>query len=412
MPQQDAWRRRANLYGCASASRLPTVHVEPTDSRVRRDLQLAVAWHNPLQATSSGFEDEQKDRKHREQLGQRPPLDRLQSLQDLTTTVPKDVRPRGSPVKQQSAWRVGYSNHAHCEARAHPNGLFEPSETMRERVALGSSASTSCLTVSRTVSYPLTPTSATQVAERMFPFDERAAREEMDRKTNVGSNNDETHESHGPPWSPNGRVPSSQTSPSKSSAGSPQKQRFAVRSVATKPCSRARQTPQQMDRRCIDKQQRVVAQATETFARIRKKVDRHKKAALRYSLPLEDSTQSRSYRLGLEAVPSATKQRDELIAAVSPRKFRPKSAAATSTLLGPSRSTNALEPVALVGKVAGAKRRPHSASVCYLRNATVYCLDSAANNNESNGSDYQSLVASERQKRSQNQSQLLQWLAK
>lgn len=428
MRQQDAWRRRANLYGCASASRLPTVHVEPTDARVRRDLQLAVAWHNPLQATASGFEAEQNDRKHREQLGQRPPLDRLQALQDLTATVPRDLRPSGSPAKQ-GAWRVGYNNHAHCEARAHPNGLFEPSETMRERVAMGSSASASCLTVSRTISYPLTPASAAQVAESMYPFDERVAREEMDRRMNVGgrSNNDEAHDCHRAPWSPNARLPSSKTgSPSKIGSVSPQKQRLAVRSVATKPCTRVRATPQEMDGRCIGKQQRVVAQANETFARIRKKVDRHKKAALRYSLPLEDSTQGRSYRLGLDAVPSShpamDQQQDELTGAPSPaqpHKFRPKSAAATGTLLGPSRSTNALEPEVSVGKVAGAKRRPHSASVCYLRHSTVYCLDTAAANNngpdEPNGanpSDYQSLLANERRKRSQNQSQLLQLLAK
>lgn len=99
----------------------------------------------------------------------------------------------------------------------------------------------------------------------------------------------------------------------------------------------------------------VLAKAVEQCAALRKKLDRLKDPTERYALPIEDGERyPRAQRLGLDAPERSTRG-----------EFRPKSAAAAAK--------PKLEPT-----VAGARRRPRSASIAYLRRSTVFCMADGA----------------------------------
>ncbi|TYZ58024.1 hypothetical protein PybrP1_012841 [[Pythium] brassicae (nom. inval.)] len=455
--------RRTSLYGVSSPKRLPRVRLQSADARVRRDVAAVLLAADS--GASQPLVDELRDHKHHEDLGLRPPMDQIQRLHDLFTTVPKDLgdtdehyATRGGAKKHE--WRVGYKNNAHGASHGPLDGLFEPFDAVRDAQLLLARADQPHATPSHSaaIAYPTPHLSPAEVAAGMQPFDEDAAREAMERRMSVQCNQESAGDAH---WCPasfssirqKGKPKRSGSSGSlaRTTAGS---QHFPVRSVpgvgdpnALPP--RARKAPLAADDRCVQQKQSLLAKAAASYARIRQRVDRAKDPKLRYALPIEDPSKTRAYRLGLEPAPSsvdaaaaggsnsasshnadaplppscspsATPSRERL-------RFRPRSAAGVNvpfrSLSSPSSSqrslnsggASSLEPALSVSKVAGAKRRPRSASVCYLSSSTVYCVDAPATDSRQpqlSGSDFDSVLDRERNKRRCNQSQSLALLAR
>ncbi|KAE9102634.1 hypothetical protein PF010_g14034 [Phytophthora fragariae] len=154
-------RRRAVLYDVSSPSgkRLPSVCLQPADARARRDLMRITQMEDKRMESEkkSAYEAEQNDSKHREHLNYRPPMDHIQNLHDLHTTVAKDCRGRvkltpeqrmfaklkqkfGSkqygevPDGTKPEWRLGYKNNIDTGSHAGVNGTFEPRDGTRERI--------------------------------------------------------------------------------------------------------------------------------------------------------------------------------------------------------------------------------------------------------------------------------------
>lgn len=500
---QSEGLRRANLYGVSSAKRLPQVQLLPEskkDARVRKDLQLLADRVLPYTGGDHHHhqcqlhEDELNDRKHREDLGLRPPLDQIQQLQDLFTTVAKDLRTKHASNQQQNGemdsvkatnssitkreWRVGYKNNPHGGSRGPLNGMFEPPDAVRE-CALVVTRDPLALQPSLAIAYPVALMSPEKIASEMQPFDEEAARDAMERKTSVHCNarggvNEEDEE--GTPWCPASYLTLHDKGDKKTKTKKSLDpdlgvtQTHALRKVATfdleKGAARARKAPLAVDDTCVKKKQSLLAKAAASYTRIREQLDRSKDPKLRYSLPVEDLSKKRAYRLGLEPVPSTFEAADQMTTAgpqsssnnpeleaaigdtISPTpsstartgrlRFRPRSAAGNvpfrSSALGKSLSSSisfsALEPAPSVGKVAGARRRPHSASVCYLKSSTVYCIDAPSSqtslynpyqqqsslhdlgSEQPEGVDFGSVLDRERRKRRCNQDQTLAMLSK
>lgn len=448
--------RRTNLYGVSSPKRLPRVRLQPADVRVRRDLAAVLLAAND---DTQPLDDELRDRKHREDQGLRPPMDQIQRLQDLYTTVPKDLSEKLEAGKKRE-WRVGYKNNAHGTSRGPLNGMFEPFDAVREMVRDAADQQQHpqqqqqrmAISQSVAIAYPVARVSPTKIATEMQPFDADAAREEMERRTSVRRNQESAEDAH---WCPASYSTICEKGEPKRSSGSTGtlardtagSQPFPVRKVSgvgnpdVLP-PRARKTPLTADERCVQKKQSLLAKAAASYARIRQRVDRSKDPKLRYSLPVEDPSKPRAYRLGLEPVPSSfeteadsnsTTTSSDRETRISPSdsssvtssherlRFRPRSAAGINVpfrSLAPSSSLSSLsslDPAPSVGKVAGAKRRPHSASVCYLGSSTVFCVDASSSHRgqqEPLGSDFESVLDRERHKRRSNQNEMFALLSR
>ncbi|RLN74813.1 hypothetical protein BBJ28_00015194 [Nothophytophthora sp. Chile5] len=378
-------RRRAALYDLSSASgrRLPSVALPAADARVRRDLLRLTKQQEP--GDLGDYEAEQSDCKHREHLGFRPPLDHIQSLRDLHTTVARDSR--GGKVEGEREWRLGYQNRVDCDT-------FEPKDGVRERV--------STLSSSTTIAYPVTE--AFRSSKLEVWREEVPEQVEATTQPSLNSSNNEKKA-----W-----CPASSTSFGTKSTRPDRLQQFPVRAVES--FKRLNDSPDVVvvDARCASRQRSLLTQVVDTYSRVRARVDRLKDPTKRYELPVEAAQQHpRAYRLGLESVPSN--------AQVSPPKYpqlRPKSA---GTSLGFQighrgvQTTDLLssEPHSRSSKVAGAKRRPRSASIAYLGSATVYCVGVELEPQQiSASSDYRHVLESERRKRQTERAQTLQLLAK
>ncbi|GLE05546.1 hypothetical protein PINS_up014569 [Pythium insidiosum] len=408
--------RRVNLYGIASSKRLPVVQRsrDQDDARVRKELLHALppATACPLDGDHDGavYELELEQRKHREHLGCRPAMDQSQPLRDLYTTVPKQlVDPVDKRPPAAAEWRLGYRNNPQSDWRGGGMvGVFEPSDSIREALALGTATIPSSRASTAALLYPSPERSNQQVRACMTPFDDTEARKNMERRLGVGDHKG-SQKPPRRPWCPAAAASADAlyrtggVSTSKQSKAPRIPQRFAVRCVSA-PSQKA---PVVTDERCIEREQ-IKAKRVQHAQRLqRSRADRHKDPVKRYELPIENPSCTRSYRLGLEPVPSSS--------STSPSKqspsrdtddhrsrllFRPKSAfslrvdttldatatataTVTSTSMPRSASSTALRPAharsqASLGHIAGAKRRPHSASVAYLRNSTVYCVESPA----------------------------------
>lgn len=451
-------RRRSNLYGVSSFKHLPRVRLEPPDARVRRDVAavvLAAADTGGVFSSSSlqqPLVDTLRGHKHHEDLGQRPPMDQIQRLQDLVTTVPKDLGDRDEPDDAnrgrksvtKRVWRVGYANNAHSTSHGPLDGLFEPFDAVRDALQQPLARSQSAA-----IAYPTPQQSSAEIAADMEPFDEDAARDDMGRRTSI-QRNDASACDNDKHWCPasfatihEAYKPTTTTTPSRSSGSlardTAKSQGFLIRRVpsdrqdALPP--RARKAPLATDDRCVQQKQSLLAKAAASYARLRQRVDRVKDPTVRYALPVEDPSKQRAYRLGLDPVPSsvvetpARNDSDSSHTTATGRpcarerlRFRPRSAAGVhvpfrslSSLSSSSLSSpHSLEPFTSVSKVAGAKRRPRSASVCYLGSSTVYCTDAPASSSgpsDTLNSDFDSVLDRERDKRRCTQSQTLSLLA-
>ncbi|RLN06314.1 hypothetical protein BBJ28_00012463 [Nothophytophthora sp. Chile5] len=381
-------RRRAALYDLSSVSgrRLPSVALQAADTRVRRDLLRLTKQQEPGDLNS--YEAEQSDCKHREHLGFRPPLDHIQSLRDLHTTVARDSR--GGKAEGEREWRLGYQNRVDFDT-------FEPKDGVRERV--------STLSSSTTIAYPVTEASRSSKLEIW-----REEAPEQVETANQQSFNGSKHEKK--VWCP--ASPTSFGTKSTAMTRPDRLQQFPVRALES--FKRLNEPPDVVvvNARCAERQRNLLAQVIDTYSRVRARVDRLKDPTKRYALPIEAAKQHpRAYRLGLEFVPSN--------AQVSSSKYpqlRPKSA---GTSLGFQigqhgvKTTDLLSsaPQDRISKVAGAKRRPQSASIAYLRSATVYCVGVELEPQQiSASSDYRHVLESERHKRQTERVQTLHLLAK
>ncbi|KAF4029060.1 hypothetical protein GN244_ATG19225 [Phytophthora infestans] len=423
-------RRRGALYNVSSSNgrRLPSVSLQPADARVRRDLlRLTQLEDKRVESEKkSVYEDEQNDCKHREYLNYRPPMDQIHKLRDLHTTVAKDCRERvinrnsGSNQEDntKAEWRLGYSNSVDTGSRAGVGGTFEPRDKTRERILDWRSAA-ALLPDSVVVAYPLNK------------FDNQD-----ETKRNQLVNSPRRRVVKKKPWCP------ASSSKSPSSVNSRRRypverftffgveengdtdfndhdglQRFPIRRVESFESTEETETEGVVDPRCADRQQSLCTKAAETFSRVRARIDRFKEPHLRYELPVEDPVQyPRSYRLGLDDVLSTASVK--MIRNEKPH-FRPKSAGAS---VGFQTKSQAQKPDDLLapgfnesGKVAGARRRPHSASITFFTNSTVYCMGPATPSKSgciSAASDFRSVVDVECQKRLRERDAILQKLAK
>ncbi|EEY53670.1 uncharacterized protein PITG_19845 [Phytophthora infestans T30-4] len=388
-------RRRGALYNVSSSNgrRLPSVSLQPADARVRRDLlRLTQLEDKRVESEKkSVYEDEQNDCKHREYLNYRPPMDQIHKLRDLHTTVAKDCRERvinrnsGSNQEDntKAEWRLGYSNSVDTGSRAGVGGTFEPRDKTRERILDWRSAA-ALLPDSVVVAYPLNNPRRRVVKKKPWcpasssksPSSVNSRRRyPVERFTFFGveENGDTDFNDH------DGL------------------QRFPIRRVESFESTEETETEGVVDPRCADRQQSLCTKAAETFSRVRARIDRFKEPHLRYELPVEDPVQyPRSYRLGLDDVLSTASVK--MIRNEKPH-FRPKSAGAS---VGFQTKSQAQKPDDLLapgfnesGKVAGARRRPHSASITFFTNSTVYCMGPATPSKSgciSAASDFRSVV--------------------
>ncbi|GMF44679.1 unnamed protein product [Phytophthora fragariaefolia] len=480
--EREENRRREVLYDVSSPSgkRLPSVSLQPTDVRVRRDL-LQITQMEDKRVESEKYEDEQNDCKHREHLNYRPPLDRIQNLRDLHTTVAKDCRGRAkltpeqrmfAKIKQKlgskhygegikgtrAEWRLGYKNSTDTGSRAGVDGTFEPRDGTRERI-LDSRNAPALTPSSIVIAYPLKKSKIP--AELIWREREDEQDEQSDLSSAVDSDAGNQHDTiddkkttqvgtpqhrrvvRKKPWCP--------TASSKSpSSTSPQRrypvehfippgletvlntpdlgtlapvsfdhdglQRFPIRSVeAFEPINDAEETFV-VDARCARRQHTLLTRVSNTYARVRGRMDRMKDPHLRYELPVEDPTQHpRAYRLGLDEVPST---------AMKPKKhkeklnFRPKSAGTSlgfqTGCLVPKAGNLVVTNVNEIGKVAGALRRPHSASITFFKHSTVYCMGPPTPSKSGcvyAATDFRSVVNAESRKRQRERDAILQKLA-
>jgi hypothetical protein len=474
-------RRRAALYDVSSpfGKRLPSVCLQPADARMRKDL-LRLTQQRDEQ--KSVYEDDQDDCKHREHLNFRPPMDQINKLRDLHTTVAKDNRGRAKLSAEQrmfaklklkfgpkqygdasgtkTEWRLGYSNNVDTGSRAGVGGTFEPRDGARERI-LDTRSAPALLPASVAVAYP--------VKESTIPpeliWREREEDDE-DQDEPVGSNElDDRNQAHTAghkepsasplhqrqvrrkPWCPASSAPMSKSptsssprrryrvelftppgadsatdGPAQDGSSSPVFDsyaddgllRFPIRSV--EPFEPIDEADEEfvVDARCARRQRNLLSKVADTYARVRARVDRMKDPHFRYELPVEDGAHHpRSYRLGLDAVPSTKPQKPS-----ERPKFRPKSAGTSlgfqTGALGPKDGDLLTPDLNGAGKVAGAKRRPHSASITYFKHATVFCMGPptpSKANCVSAATDFRSVVAVECKKRQRERDAVLGKLA-
>ncbi|GMF65243.1 unnamed protein product [Phytophthora lilii] len=385
----------------------------------------------------SAYEDEKNDCKHRDHLNFRPPMDQIHKLRDLHTTVAKDCQNRVKPTAQQrmfaklkqkfgtkgydgvlddtkTEWRLGYNNDVDTGSRAGVSGVFEPRDGIRERI-LDSRNAPSLLPSSVAVAYPL---KRSKVPVELV-WREREGEEPVGLPSSIpgkdnnqidcaeNAKNNAQHHRRGAkkkPWcpassfkspnysSPRRRCPIERFTPpnfdsptnSLDEEGEGNSslrahdhdglQRYPLRDV--EPFERIDEADEGfvVDARCARRQQTLLVKVADTYARVRARMDRLKDPQIRYELPVEDSTQHpRAYRLGLDELPSTKpKPRKEK------PKFRPKSAGTSlgfqTGCLGPKSGDLLTPELNGAGKVAGARRRPHSASITYFKHSTVYCM--------------------------------------
>ncbi|KAG3146188.1 hypothetical protein PI126_g13424 [Phytophthora idaei] len=440
--QVREYRRRGALYDVSSSNgkRLPSVSLQPADARVRRDLlRLTQLEDKRVESEEkSVYEDEQNDCKHREHLNYRPPMDQIHKLRDLHTTVAKDCRDRvklsadqrifakikqkiGSKQEDSSKteWRLGYSNNVDTGSRAGVGGTFEPRDGIRERI-VDSRIAAALLPDSVAVAYPLDKSDNQNETKENHLYDIPRCRRVKKKPWCPASS------SKSPSFaSPRRRYPVERFTQSGldesdglDSYDHDGLQRFPVRCVESlEPIDKA-EAGFDVDPRCADRQQTLLTKVVGTYSRVRARMDRMKDLHLRYELPVEDAAQHpRAYRLGLDDVLSTASTKSKK--GKEKPNFRPKSAGASAGFqtrsLAPKRDDLLAQEFNGGGKVAGARRRPHSASITFLKHSTVYCMESSTPSKSgciSAATDFRSVVDVECQKRQRERDAILQKLAK
>ncbi|POM71084.1 Hypothetical protein PHPALM_12392 [Phytophthora palmivora] len=388
-------RRRGALYDVSSPSgkQLPTVNLQPADARVRRDLlRLTQQLDNRTESGKSVYENEQNDSKHRQHLNYRPPLDHIQKLRDLHTTVPKDCRGHVKLTAEQRIfaklkqkfganqyivesngtkpeWRLGYTNNIDTGSRAGIGGTFEPRDSTRERI-LDSRSAPVLLPDSVVVAYPLKDSKISHDLVWREPKKKPWCPASSSKRPSSGKSRR--------PYLVE-RIIGDQDSEDSDFYDHDGLQRFPIRNVEHFDLIDEVEAQSVIDARCAQRQQTVLTKAVETYSRVRKRLDRMKEPHRRYELPVENALQHpRAYRLGLDDVPSTFSTKPKKFK--EKLKFRPKSA---GTSVGFQSASLAPKPGDLLtpqsgggGKVAGARRRPHSASITFFKHSTVFCMGS------------------------------------
>ncbi|KAF1792859.1 hypothetical protein GQ600_13171 [Phytophthora cactorum] len=403
--QVREYRRRGALYDVSSSNgkRLPSVSLQPADARVRRDLlRLTQLEDKRVESEKkSVYEDEQNDCKHREHLNYRPPMDQIHKLRDLHTTVAKDCRDRvklsadqrifakikqkiGSKQEDSSKteWRLGYSNNVDAGSRAGVGGTFEPRDGTRERI-VDSRIAAALLPDSVAVAYPLDKSDNQNETKENHLYDIPRCRRVKKKPWCPASS------SKSPSFaSPRRRYPVERFTQSGldesdglDSYDHDGLQRFPVRCVESlEPIDKA-EAGFDVDPRCADRQQTLLTKVVGT-------------------------------RCTLNSIDQIEERKEK-------PNFRPKSAGASvgfqTRSLAPKRDDLLAQEFNGGGKVAGARRRPHSASITFLKHSTVYCMESSTPSKSgciSAATDFRSVVDVECQKRQRERDAILQKLAK
>ncbi|ETV93377.1 hypothetical protein H310_12639 [Aphanomyces invadans] len=291
----------------------------------------------------------------------RPPAGHVGFVQDLQTTVPDRHR-----VPTRGDWKLGRNNSASSFklSASGIDGLLEPSDAAREVVAA------TCPTAefrNLLLAYP--PADVNHVAKALASPAQDWVKPRVSRPCDSYHNSDcpggwpkgstdNNHAADAPdpetPWVP----PNSphRTDPAKSKHA-----RSSLNPTALRDAQGSARPPYVLPTRTVDTLLRRAQSAERGHNAVRARIHWHKNPAHMYSLPV--ASPSRSCRLGLDALAS-----DPSIDA----QHKPRS---TTT-----RPKSAVHLMKHAIQVAGAKLRPKTARMSYLKTATVYCVDTPETN--------------------------------
>ncbi|OQR85286.1 hypothetical protein ACHHYP_12009 [Achlya hypogyna] len=316
----------------------------------------------------------------------RPPMSTVGFVHDLQSTVPTPPKQRGTSMA--AGWRLGHSNSASSFKFAGQgiDGLLEPSAGARQVLATSLTDEFKGLLLAypppkaRFDTISPAPNMHCQVMDVALeisePRDWTKRIEALPSKCNFNPNLprawkiQEPHEDiyepgTKPDWVPPASPPHThyfQTDLERRENNTPHMSP-AKQSRNAVPLRRGPATPVPKYELPDQTTQHFIqhAQAAErVYLEVEAKAGALKKPGQMYSLPIAKS--GRACRLGLETLHS------DVSATLEKRKLRPKSALHVGSISKP------------MVTVAGAKVRPKTARLSFLRSATVYCMDTAERN--------------------------------
>ncbi|KDO22814.1 hypothetical protein SPRG_11573 [Saprolegnia parasitica CBS 223.65] len=364
-------RRKAALYNVGSAAQCP----KTATRRRRQSSQAPPPSPQPI--------------------GGRPLMSAVGVVHDLYSTVPsprklmnnnhKHGADDGTRAMHPAGWRLGHNNSASSFklAGAGTDGLLAPSDGARQVLAVHGLTDEF---KSLLLAYP--PPKAMEVAAELA--DPREWTKRIEGRPNVGHHNtdlprawlEEPHEEGAekkPSWVPPASPPKThlfqddlvsnqgpRLEPSLPINAIPLRQPEAFAGV--QPYTLPVQTTQSFLQHAQD--------AERVYLNLEAAQNAHKNPGQMYTLPI--AKPGRACRLGLETLHS------NVSSTLEKRKHRPKSA------------LHAVQKTSPMVTVAGAKIRPKTARLSFLRSATVYCMDTAERNTVE---EYSEKLQLEREKR-------------
>ncbi|EQC27365.1 hypothetical protein SDRG_14807 [Saprolegnia diclina VS20] len=362
-------RRKAALYNVGSAAQCPT-------TRRRKASQAPPPSPQPI--------------------GGRPPMAAVGFVHDLYSTVPSPRKPSNnnnhkhgsgdSDAMHPVGWRLGHSNSASSFklAGAGTDGLLAPSDGSRQVLAVHGLTDEF---KSLLLAYP--PRKALDVAAELA--NPREWKKRIEGRPNVGHHNidlprawhEEPHEEDAdtkPAWVPPASPPKPhlfQNDMATSNQGPrpatpPPINAIPLRTPDVFPGVQPYTLPVQTTQSLLQPAQ----DAERVYLNLEAAHNAHKNPGRMYTLPI--AKPGRACRLGLETLHS------NVSSTLEKRKLRPKSA------------LHAVQKAAPMVTVAGAKIRPKTARLSFLRSATVYCMDAAERNTVE---EYSEKLQFEREKR-------------
>ncbi|KAF0726990.1 hypothetical protein Ae201684_014855 [Aphanomyces euteiches] len=258
-------------------------------------------------------------------------------------------------------WKLGHNNSTSSFklSASGIDGLLEPSDGARQVLAMHASP---CLEFEKLLlAYP--PPSVTSVSKTLAKPAQNWTKPYKSQPTTSQYNTDmpgaweqeRIDSCTKPPWNPPGSVQTNDKSPPKTQ----RKEKHQAKEYT-------------IPNQTVERMVRQAQKAERGYMAVKTKNEKEKNPAQTYALPIAASPAARSYRLGLEPLPSSNGQ--EI------KKPRPKSAIHLSTAI----------------KVAGAKMRPKTAKMTFLRSATVCYMDTPETNTVE---EYASKLQAERERR-------------
>ncbi|ETV69066.1 hypothetical protein, variant 1 [Aphanomyces astaci] len=358
-PSSADVQRKAALYNLGSHQSFPSTrkpkhrHRLALQQLLREDQSSSAATGEPTAQCQMG----------------RPEAAQVGFIRDLQTTVPEIPRSkaRRNARGTTAEWKLGRSNStsSYKLSASGIDGMLEPTDAAREVLAVTCPTSEFSNLL---VAYP--PAAVASVAKALADPAQNWV------KPCISRPGQSAHNSDTPGGWQNTTKPGEQPVDNNHAKAEPwAPPTFPHRIITTSPGphknppSNLNPTPLRRDNKAgggvptytlpthtVDTFLRQAQKAERSYNALTARVNAHKNPALMYSLPV--ATPSRSCRLGLETLASD-------LTADSRRSSRPKSA---------------VHLIKNVLKVAGAKIRPKTARMSYLKTATVYCVDTPDTN--------------------------------